>query len=137
MSRNKTQRMSRVLKVLRSLRQSEEARLVVLERRSIALKSAQTSAIAKLNEQYDDETPYAAGFSMLLARQIRSSAAKELEAEQQAEWHRQRLAQRRGHERITKQFVDERNQADDRAAVAIALQDVIEAYRGKPAASKV
>lgn len=136
MPSNKTQRMGRVLKVLRSLRQREQARLGILERKSHALKSAQCNAIAALNDQYEHEKPQAAGFSMLLADQMRSSAMQEQAAEQQADDQRELLAQRRGHERITSQLLVELSQADQRDVEAAVLEEVIEVYRGKPAASK-
>jgi len=136
MAGTKTKRMGRVLKVLQSLRQREEARLRVMERRSHALKSAQSSAIATLNDQYELDRPQAAGFARLLADQLRLCAAQEQAADQQAARQRDRLAMRRGLERVTEQLVSDLSQADQRSDEAAGLEEVIEVYRGKPAASK-
>lgn len=136
MAGTKTKRMGRVLKVLQSLRQREEARLGVMERRSHALKSAQSSAIATLNDQYELDRPQAAGFARLLADQLRLCASQEQAAEQQAARQRDRLAMRRGLERVTEQLVSDLSQADQRSDEAAGLEEAIEVYRGKPAASK-
>ena len=135
MGGSKTRRMTRVLKVLQSLRQREEAKLGAMQRRSFALKSAQSSAIATLNDQYELESLQSAGFARLLADQMRMCAAQEQVAEQQAARQRDRLAMRRGLERVTEQLVSDLSLADQRSDEAAGLQDVIEVYRGKPAAS--
>ncbi len=127
--------MRRVLSVLQSLRRLEEAQLGLLQRRSQALRSAQSSSIAALNDHSGFDGSCGVRFAHLIAARIRSQAQGEKEANEQSERQRTRLAERQAQEKIADHLIARLGQQDEQRNKAVQLSEVLECYVGKPPAS--
>ncbi len=132
----RTKRMKRVLSVLTNLRRLEEARLGELQGRSSRLKSAQTDAILKLNDEGRFEGSFAENFADLIASQVRSDARKKQEVKFLSDQQRGRVANRRGQEKMTESQIARLKKQIEKSNKAAELFDVLDVHVGKPPASK-
>ena len=129
-------RLLRMLRALKSIRQTEKVRLHALQRDSQKYQLAQKTAIRVLNEDAGLHGQATPNFADFYARQIRKNSRDEKEVANQRQSLHRKVVERQGQEKIMEDMINRLNDQNTKDQMADQLSDVVERYSGKLPASK-
>ena len=121
-------RMRRVLRALKTMRQSEEARFGAINRHSVRLRMAQADAIGALNDDSDILSQSGSSFAHYYAEQIRRYARDEKKSVEKQEEQRRKLVHRQGQEKIMENMLDQMTRQRQKDTASAELGAVVERY---------